>query len=236
MEEANSLLAEETPDRDLRGGVVVAGKISRAKLLPVGQQVERCRGGTQLANHIDPVARTGSGTPYRLALRHRAQHHNIGQDASRGLSSISTGQGDLEFVGQLQKTPEEAIHPALRQGPWERERQKHCQRLPSHGGDVAKPAGKAAMSHALRRVPGPFEVDVLQAEIGGDEGFMTARNRYHRAVVPDADSATEPGNASSCGLAANTANQRFLWQGHGAINIQGLNVGASVTLVRQRHG
>src|SRR5258708_38239491 len=77
------------------------------------------------------------------------------------------------------------------------------------------------MPHTLRRVPGPFEVDILQAEIGGDQGFMTRRNRKHGAVVPNIDSAMQPSFASFCGPVANPANQRFLRQRHGALNIQG---------------
>ena len=93
----------------------------------------------------------------------------------------------FELARQLQQTAEEAIHPALRQAPWQGERKKHCQRLPSHGGDVTESARQAAMPHALWRVPCPFEVDVLQAEIGRNQGFMTARDGNHGAVVPDAD-------------------------------------------------
>ena len=74
------------------------------------------------------------------------------------------------------------------------------------------------MPHALRRVPGPFEVDILQAEIGRDQGFMTARNRYHRTVVPYSHNAALP---QFCGSVTEAADQRFLRQRHGAINIQG---------------
>lgn len=77
------------------------------------------------------------------------------------------------------------------------------------------------MPHALRRVPGAFEVDILQAEIRRDQGFMTARNGYHRTIVPNANPAMEAGARSFCGPVANAANQRFLRQRHGAINIQG---------------
>ena len=42
------------------------------------------------------------------------------------------------------------------------------------------------MPDALCRVPGPFEVDILQAEIGRDQDFMTTRDGKHGAVVPDA--------------------------------------------------
>ncbi len=76
------------------------------------------------------------------------------------------------------------------------------------------------MPHALRRVPCPFEVDVLQTEVGRDQGFMPARKGDHRTVVPNADSATEP-NATAFRPEANAADQCFLRQRHGAINIQG---------------
>ena len=75
------------------------------------------------------------------------------------------------------------------------------------------------MPHALRRVPGPPEVDILQAEIGRDQDFLTARNAKHGAVVPDANDAMKP--PPFFGSVAKAADQRFLRQRHSAINIQG---------------
>jgi hypothetical protein len=63
-------------------------------------------------------------------------------------------------------------------------------------------------------------MDILQAEVGGDQGFMTARNRNHRTVVPDADDAVEPGARMFCGPVTDPVDQGFLRQRHGAINIQ----------------
>jgi hypothetical protein len=77
------------------------------------------------------------------------------------------------------------------------------------------------MAYALRRVPGPFEVDILQAEVGRDQGLITTRNRNYCAVVPNTDSAAEPDARSSYGAVSKTTNQRFLRQRHSAINIQG---------------
>ena len=77
------------------------------------------------------------------------------------------------------------------------------------------------MPDALRRVPGPFKVDILQTEIGRDQGFMTTRNGKHRTVVPNPQTGPWP----FCGSGSNAANQRFLRQRHGAINIQGRQCG-----------
>jgi len=86
------------------------------------------------------------------------------------------------------------------------------------------------MPHAFRRVPGPLEVDILQAEIGREQGFMTTRNGNHPAVVPNSNKPPEAGARSSCGSLTNTSDEGFLRHRHGAINIQGINVGASVTM------
>ncbi len=93
----------------------------------------------------------------------------------------------LNCASQLQQAAEEAVHPALRQAPWQGERKKHRLRLPAHGSDVTESARQTAVPHALRRVPRPLEVDVLQAEIGGNQDLMTARDGNHSTVVPDAD-------------------------------------------------
>src|SRR6185437_4653934 len=135
---------------------------------------------------------------------------------------------DFELIGQLQHAAQESIHPTLGQIPRNSQRKKRGQRLPSHGSDVAKPASQAAMPHALWRVPGPLEMDVLEAEIGCDQSFRAAGKRDGCTVVADADSATEAGAAWFRGLAANAADQHFLRQGHGGINHTAANGGASV--------
>ncbi len=96
--------------------------------------------------------------------------------------------------------------------PWQGERKKHRLRLPAHGSDVTESARQAAVPHALGRVPCPFEMDVLQAEISRNQGLMTARDGNHSTVVPDAY-ATEAG-MPLCNLHAKPADQRSLGQGH----------------------
>ncbi len=44
------------------------------------------------------------------------------------------------------------------------------------------------MAHGIGRMPLAAEVNVLQTEVGGDQGFVSARQRQHRTIVPDAPS------------------------------------------------
>ncbi len=98
------------------------------------------------------------------------------------------------------------------------QRKKRRQGFPAHGGDVAEATRQAAMSHGIRRVPRPPEVHVFQAEIGRDQGLMTARNFDHRTVIPDAGSAIQE-NATSSGLPADAGDQSFFMEGQDEINI-----------------
>ena len=100
----------------------------------------------------------------------------------------------------------------------QRQRKKRRQRLPAHGRDVAEPARQAAMPHRLGRMPCPPEMNILQAEVGCNQGFMTPGNSKHGAVIPNADSAIQ-GSTTSFGFPANAGNQSFFMEGQGAINI-----------------
>ena len=74
------------------------------------------------------------------------------------------------------------------------------------------------MPHRLRRVPCASEVNILQTEVGGDQGLVAPRNSDYGTVIPYADSAIQK-NAASFGCPADSGNQTFFMEGQGAINI-----------------
>ncbi len=81
---------------------------------------------------------------------------------------------------QLQQAADELVHPLLRQ-LWRKRQRKECgPRCPAHGGNVAESAGQAAVPDRVRRMPLAAEVNVLQAEVGGDQYFVPARHRSAR--------------------------------------------------------
>ena len=74
------------------------------------------------------------------------------------------------------------------------------------------------MPHRLGRVPRPPEMDIVQTEVGCDQGFVTPRNSDHGTVIPNASSAIQ-GSAASFGFPADAGNQSFFTEAQGAINI-----------------
>src|ERR1035437_1230499 len=67
------------------------------------------------------------------------------------------------------------------------------------------------MAYRIRRMPLAPEVYVLQAEVGGDQGFMAARKRQHRTVVPDASAGVL--SMQGC-CATDPFDQRLFFQRH----------------------
>src|SRR6185436_20692026 len=149
--------------------------------------IQRCRCPTDPTGHVDSLSRPRSRTQHSLALRHRAQHDDIGQNSTGRFGSVASGQFHFEVASQLEQAVEEAIHPALWQTAWQGERKKYRLRHPAHGSDVTESARQTTVSHTLGRVPCPSEMDVLQAEISRNQGLMTARDGNHGTIVPDAD-------------------------------------------------
>ena len=50
----------------------------------------------------------------------------------------------------------------------QRQRQESSQWLTAHRGDIAQPAGEAAVSDGICRMPFPAKVHAFQTEVGGD--------------------------------------------------------------------
>jgi hypothetical protein len=61
-------------------------------------------------------------------------------------------------------------------------------------------------------------MDILQAEIGCDQGFVASGNSEDGTVIPNSDSPIQT-TAASFGFPADAGNQRFFRQWQGAINI-----------------
>ena len=59
--------------------------------------------------------------------------------------------------------------------------------MASHGSDIAQAAGEAAVSDGFGGMPFAAEVNAFQTEVGGDNGFVSARDADHGAIVSDAD-------------------------------------------------
>ena len=62
-------------------------------------------------------------------------------------------------------------------------------------------------------------MDILQAEIGCKQGFVSRRNSDYSTVIPNANSAIQE-SAASFGFPADAGNQGFFMEDQGAINIQ----------------
>ena len=81
----------------------------------------------------------------------------------------------------------------------------------SHGSDVAQSSSQAAVPDRVGRMPLAAEVHPFQAEVGGDQRFLPARERQDGAVVADALT----GSYAATGNAANAANKQFFAEWHG---------------------
>src|SRR5207253_6906447 len=67
-------------------------------------------------------------------------------------------------------------------------------------------------------MPCPLEMDILQAEVGCNQGLVTLRNWDHGTVIPNADSTIQSSTTSS-NTPADAGDQSFFREGQGAINI-----------------
>jgi hypothetical protein len=136
------------------------------------------------------------------------------------LSRVAACQTHFEFASELQQAAKEAIDPVLWQVAGQSQGEEHSQWHSTHGSDIAESTRQAAMPDAFRRVPVPSEMDILQAEIGSNQGLMTARNWHNRTVIADPKSSAKRCLVRCGGLATKAADQGFLRQGHEAFNIQ----------------
>ena len=79
------------------------------------------------------------------------------------------------------------------------------------------PRAMTAVSNRIRRVPFASKMHIFQAEVGGDQGFITARQRQHRAVIANSHHAT---SALARYDSAYPLNQQLFCQGHIVLRAQ----------------
>ncbi len=122
----------------------------------------------------------------------RAEHHDVGQHPVRRLRGVASCEADRKSGGKFQQSRDEAIHPFLRELGGKRQGKKRGARNAAHRGDVAQSASQATVPYGVRRMPLAAKVHAFQAEVGGDQRFVPARNRQNRAVVADASARDVP--------------------------------------------
>jgi hypothetical protein len=113
------------------------------------------------------------------------------------LRCVPTRKAQAECIGQLEQAFQKLVNPGLWQVLGQGERQKCRDRGAAHGSDIAETAGQAAMAHGFGWMPLPPEMNSFQAEIGGDQGFVTNWNFEDGAIIPDAGGYASPSGSST---------------------------------------
>jgi hypothetical protein len=102
------------------------------------------------------------------------------------LRRIATCEGHVESVSQPEQAFDEPVDPGLAQVLGQGERQECGDGCASHGSDIAKAAGQAAMPDDFGGMPLAAEVNPFQAEIGSNQRLVTGRDLQDGTVIPDA--------------------------------------------------
>ena len=106
------------------------------------------------------------------------------------------------MLGEFEETVEKAVYPMLSQVARQGKGEECRQRLSAHGGDVAQATYEAAAADDFGRMPIAAEVNIFEAEISGDQQFVTGGDAQNRAIIADAcqDSPVSPaGGATDAG-------------------------------------
>ena len=99
---------------------------------------------------------------------------------------IATCEGHVESVSQPEQAFDKPVDPGLAQVLGQGERQEYGDGCASHGSDIAKAAGQAAMPDDFGGMPLAPEVNPFQAEIGSNQRLVTGRDLQDGTVIPDA--------------------------------------------------
>ena len=99
---------------------------------------------------------------------------------------IATCEGHIESIRKPKQAFDEPVDPGLAPVLRQGERQKCGDGRSSHGSDIAKAAGQAAMPDDFGGMPLAAEVNPFQAEISSNQGLVTTGDLQDGTVIPDA--------------------------------------------------
>src|SRR5215469_2203745 len=192
-------------------------------LAPLHYLPESRQGTAQLSTDKNAIARARSRAQDGLPLRHAADDDNVGQNSGRRFRRIAAGEDHSVLSGKPKQAAGELTNPRLRQIPGKSQREERRDRFAPHGGDIAQSSSQATVSDRFCGMPVPAKMNPLQAEVRGDEQFVSTRHAQHGAVVPDAvHNRALPGARSWArggGEATKFGDQRFFRKRHGALTI-----------------
>ena len=131
------MLAQVLSDGDARRGREVVREVLWAQAFATPQAIESGDRFAERAGDVNAIARFCSGAPYRFALGHGANHHDVGEHACRALRGIATGERNGELFRQREKAFDKTIDPALRKFCGKSQGKKGGNGLATHGSDIA---------------------------------------------------------------------------------------------------
>jgi hypothetical protein len=207
----DAVLAQVAADGKLGLRIEVSIELRAVELQPGIEGFDDSSRRAERAGYIDKVARSGSGAQDGAALWHRAEDGDVCENSCGRLGDVASGERELVAASEGEETFQKFVGPTLVEVVGQRERQESGERLASYGRDVTQPAGEAAVADGFGGMPFAAEVNAFQTEVGGDNGFVCARDAEHGAIV--SDSGDKRGAAELRG-AADGGDQLAFSKGH----------------------